>query len=82
MLQRMEKAGFVARKPDTEDARVSRVYLTQAGREVRSDLQRVLDTFDEQTFAGFTVEERVLSRRFLLQIRENLLRASGHDPLS
>ncbi|MGD8967436.1 MAG: MarR family transcriptional regulator, partial [Anaerolineae bacterium] len=44
MLQRMEKAGFVARKPDTEDARVSRVYLTQAGREVRSDLQRVLDT--------------------------------------
>jgi DNA-binding MarR family transcriptional regulator len=82
MLQRMERAGFVERKPDPEDGRVSRVYLTQAGREVRSDLQRVLEAFDEETFAGFTMEEKVLLRRLLLQIRENLLRASRHDPAS
>lgn len=80
MLQRMERAGFVDRKPDPADARVSRVYLTEAGREVRNDLQQVLDRFNEETFGGFTVDEKVLLRGFLLRIRENLLQASGHDP--
>jgi DNA-binding MarR family transcriptional regulator len=82
MLQRMEKAGFVERRADPEDARVSRVYLTDAGHEVRSDVQRVLDTFNEETFAGFTLEEKVLLRRLLLQVRENLLQASGRGPVS
>jgi len=32
MLQRMERAGLIERRPDPEDARVSRVYLTERGR--------------------------------------------------
>src|SRR5512147_378522 len=35
MLQRMEKTGFIARRPDSEDQRISRVYLTEAGRAVQ-----------------------------------------------
>src|ERR1700687_4371992 len=35
MLQRMEKSGFIQRKPDPDDQRVSRVYLTSAGRDVQ-----------------------------------------------
>jgi DNA-binding MarR family transcriptional regulator len=72
MLQRMEKAGFVERRPDPDDQRVSRVYLTEAGRVVRSDVQQVWRQLEEEAFAGFTLEERVLLRRFFLHIRENL----------
>jgi DNA-binding MarR family transcriptional regulator len=72
MLQRMEKAGFVERRPDTDDQRVSRVYLTEVGRAVRSDVQQVWRQLEEEAFAGFTLEERVLLRRFFLHIRENL----------
>jgi DNA-binding MarR family transcriptional regulator len=75
MLQRMEKAGFVLRQPDTDDQRVSRVYLTDAGREVRAEMRAVLRTLAEQAFAGFTLEERVLLRRLLLQVHDNLTRA-------
>ena len=39
--QRMEKAGFVMCKPDADDQRVSRVYLTQAGRTIREDVQQM-----------------------------------------
>jgi DNA-binding MarR family transcriptional regulator len=72
MIQRMEKAGFVLRKPDPEDQRVSRVYLTKAGHDIRGQVQAVWQRMEEETFAGFTQEEHMLLRRFLLQIRENL----------
>lgn len=77
MLQRMERAGFIVRQPDAEDQRVSRVYLTEAGRAIRSDVQDVFRATEAETFAGFTLEERVLMRRFLLQLRDNLRRALG-----
>jgi DNA-binding MarR family transcriptional regulator len=73
MLKRMEKAGFVERRPDPEDQRVSRVYLTEAGRSVRADVQQVWRQLEDEAFAGFTLEERALLRRAFLQIRENLM---------
>ncbi len=80
MLQRMEKSGFLQRKPDAEDQRVSRVYLTDAGSAIKSQVEAAWKTFDEETFIGFTPEERVLLRRFLLQIRTNLIHATGEEP--
>jgi MarR family transcriptional regulator, organic hydroperoxide resistance regulator len=80
MLQRMEKAGFIQRKPDVEDQRVSRVYLTDAGRGVQKDLEAVWAQMYAETFADFTEDECVVLRRFLLQIRENLVKATGEVP--
>ena len=76
MIQRMEKAGFVARRPDPKDQRVSRVYLTEAGRTVQDRVKQVWRTLEDETFDGFTLEERVLLRRFFLQMRENLTHVS------
>jgi DNA-binding MarR family transcriptional regulator len=80
--QRMDKAGLVQRRHDAEDQRVSRVYLTEAGRAVREGVEQTWRRLEEEMFAGFTMEERVLLRRFFLQIRENLLgvtRKKGHS---
>ncbi len=77
MVQRMEKAGFVERRPDPNDQRVSRVYLTATGHAVREDVNRIWRQLEDETFTGFTPEEQVLLRRFFLQMRENLLRAGG-----
>ncbi|MGC9396364.1 MAG: MarR family winged helix-turn-helix transcriptional regulator [Anaerolineae bacterium] len=77
MVQRMEKAGFVERRDDPADQRVSRVYLTPAGYAIREDVNRVWRQLEDDTFAGFTLEEQVLLRRFFLQMRENLLRVGG-----
>jgi len=41
----MEKAGFIERRDDPEDERISRVYLTDAGRDVRSEVEAVWHTF-------------------------------------
>ena len=82
MIQRMEKTGFVQRKPDASDQRISRVYLTEAGRAIRAKLQSVWDRMDVENFAGFSDEEKVMLRSFLQRLRENLLQAvEGKIPL-
>ena len=80
MIQRMEKAGFVARRDDPEDQRVSRVYLTDVGRAIQAQVKQVWRALEEETFDAFTLEEHVLLRRFFLQIRENLLRVTEDKP--
>jgi DNA-binding MarR family transcriptional regulator len=80
MLKRMEKTGFVERRHDAEDHRVSRVYLTEAGRSIQDGVQRVWRTLEEETFAELNLEERMLLRRLFLQLRENLMRATGGKP--
>lgn len=75
MIKRMEKAGFVVCKPDLEDQRVSRVYLTDAGCAIRDQVRQVWRELDTTALAGFSLEERVLLRRFLFRIRDSLLEA-------
>jgi len=77
MVRRMERAGFVVRRPDPEDQRISRVYLTDKGWATHGRLHEVWEEIEAQAFGGFTAEERVLLRRFLLQVRDNLVRAYG-----
>jgi DNA-binding MarR family transcriptional regulator len=73
-LKRMERAGFIERRRDAEDQRVSRVYLTDAGRNIRGAIEEVWRELEEQTFADFSSEERALLNQFLLRIRNNLMR--------
>jgi DNA-binding MarR family transcriptional regulator len=79
MLRRMEKAGFIERRSDPDDERVSRVYLTDSGRAVQAAVRQVWHTMEEETFAGFTPQERDVLRRSYLRMRENLTRATDVD---
>ena len=76
MIKRMEKAGFVERRPDPQDERVSRVYLTEAGRAVQTDVRDVWHTLEKEAFAYLTEEQRAQLRHLLLQIRDNLMRVA------
>ena len=80
MLQRMERAGFVQRQPDVQDQRITRVYLTEAGRAVQGKVEAMLKTLEDETFTGLVNEERIQLRRFMEQIRSNLLQATGEEP--
>mgnify|MGYP001042433447 CR=1 FL=1 len=71
-LKRMERAGFLERRPDPVDQRVSRVYLTPQGREIQGDVERVWARLERQTFNGFGEEEQRTLEGFLERIHENL----------
>ena len=72
MLQRMEHAGLIERRPDPEDARVSRVYLTERGRALEQPVLDVWKQLETRTVAGLSATELALLHRLLMQVSENL----------
>jgi DNA-binding MarR family transcriptional regulator len=80
MLQRMEKSGFIQRRPDAQDQRVTRVFLTETGRAIQNQVEDVWKTMQRDAFGNFTEEELIQMRKFLIQVRDNLLTATGEKP--
>lgn len=76
-LKRMERAGFVERRSDPTDQRLSRVYLTDVGREIRGAVEGIWAELEEQTIAGFSETERETLERLLERVCENLERKVG-----
>jgi DNA-binding MarR family transcriptional regulator len=72
MLDRMEKSGLVERRKDLDDQRVSRVFLTEKGHSLHNEVEVVWQRLEDISLANFSLEERVLFRRLLLQLVENL----------
>ena len=71
-VERMESAGFVQRRPDPEDARANCIFLTERGRELEEPVRRILAESEEHLLANMSIEERLLVRRLILQMRDNL----------
>ena len=59
------------------DQRISRVYLTAAGRAVRSEMMVALGTLEAETFAGLDGAELDHLRGLLERLRANLRRVVG-----
>ncbi len=72
MLSRMEQAGLVERRGDPDDNRVTRVFLTERSRTLKKAVEQVWQELEERTTANLSLEERILLRRLLLQVHQNL----------
>lgn len=71
-VQRLEKAGFLYKKPDEKDQRIARIYLTEKGKETKARaLQRIREN-ESVMLEGFSETEQCLLRKFLKQILENI----------
>ena len=77
MLSRMEKAGLLERCRDPRDARCTRVYLTEKGRELREPVERRWEAVEERALAGITADEEALLRDLLARLHDNLTRGSN-----
>lgn len=72
MVKRLEKGGYVVRKRDDLDERVSNVYLTDKGRELSNKLKGYQTQMDNMVFEGFTDIEKETMKDFINRIRDNL----------
>jgi len=72
MLDRLERVGLVQRQVDMADQRVSRVYLTEVGRDLIEPIQEVWQELESESFQNLTLDEQILLRRLLLQVHDNL----------
>ncbi len=71
-IERMESAGLIRRTPHPDDARANRIFLTELGRSLEQPVNEAWFGVEEQLLSNMTPEERLLLRRLVLQMRDNL----------
>ncbi|PWV46183.1 MarR family winged helix-turn-helix transcriptional regulator [Chitinophaga sp. S165] len=73
MAERLEKNGFLTKEKCCSDQRVVRVKLTEKGTEAAT---KIIDTtwnkLEQQIVKNMSTEEKVLLRRLLMQVLENI----------
>lgn len=57
MVNRMEKNGFITKKKDKVDKRITRVYLTPYAIGVKSEVEETVDELEKKVFKGFDKKE-------------------------
>ncbi len=72
-LQKLEADGYVMRKPDENDLRAMRVYLTDKGRALEDGLKKRVQEEEKAAASVLTEEECEILCSLLVKIRSNLL---------
>lgn len=72
MVKTLEKNDLVYRRRDEEDARISRVYLTGKGRLLQKPVEQVWRKQQEKLLEGILPDEKLMLRRLMKQMEENL----------
>ncbi len=82
MLQKMEKAGYVDRRPDQDDQRISRIYPTEQARATDAETQKTVITYFSRCFGGISGEDFDRLVRTLETVERNLraVLAENQDP--
>lgn len=74
LLDRTEKVGLIERRPDPEDRRALRIYLTANGQKALAGLSDVVSEvqcrIEREFFAEYTDEQREMFRQMLARVRE------------
>ncbi len=71
-IQKMEREGYITREPDKSDQRVMRLTLAERGRSCIQSVKDVGKRMDEIILGGMSLEEQLLFRRLMLQVKDNL----------
>ena len=72
-LRKMEEKGYVSRKTDEKDQRITRIQLAPKGEECIDGIRRVLTEMEEIIYQGISREEILLMKRLLTEMKNNLL---------
>ena len=78
LLDRLQAAGLVERRPDSSDRRARVLYLTPAARPLLERIWTLAAVVREEAMAGLAEEEREQLFRMLLKIKANLTEPVFH----
>jgi DNA-binding MarR family transcriptional regulator len=71
-IKRMERLGLVTKQRDPEDARISRIYLTEKGRGIMDNLRETNLAMEAVLLKGFSKEEIKSIKSQLERVLENI----------
>lgn len=71
LVQRMTRAELVESRPDPDDRRVQRVFLTERGRALKQITPSLEEEVNALTLQGFSEDERAFFIRLLVRALQN-----------
>jgi len=78
-LQRLERSGFVSRRPHPANRRISIVEITPKGHALRPEVDRVLTETHRRMTRGLTEEQTEELASLLGVVKDNLCREAGAE---
>ncbi len=78
-VKRMEKAGFVEKKTDKSDARITKLYLTQKGCNVHENIKNKMDAQDRSLVENMSEQEILMLSDLLDRAILNLEKEDSYD---
>jgi MarR family transcriptional regulator for hemolysin len=84
VLDRMERDGWIERRPDPADRRAYRLHLKPASNPVLAEILRIAEKARSEALAGLSADQREQMTNMLEHVRTNLsaLVAEGETPSS
>lgn len=73
MLQRMERNGWIERRTDPNDQRITRVYMTEKARTLHLEAMGSFRELDAEVAGALSAEERDALRELLLKVYARFL---------
>jgi DNA-binding MarR family transcriptional regulator len=78
VLDRLNDAGWIEKRPDPDDRRVMRLFPSRRANDRKEELIRVRREANEALLNRFSLEEQVLLKRFLWDLMEHPLEKSHY----
>ena len=72
ILKQLEIKGYVEKRPDSEDKRLNRIYLTKSGKSLKEKLIPVAVKTTETLFRGVPIEDMEIFKRVHRTVIKNL----------
>lgn len=73
VIDRLQAAGFVERRPDPKDRRAWRLHITEQAREVVDDMEVIARGLRKDYTVGIGIDELQQALAVIARIKENLL---------
>lgn len=72
LLDQLERKGLIERRPDSQDGRTKRIYLSQSGTQfLKKQMWPIFNELEEKLLFGFSEEERNLLFSLLICLHQN-----------
>jgi DNA-binding MarR family transcriptional regulator len=77
MITRLAAHGYVVRQASDRDGRLARVFLTDEGRALVKDIDKLWKKLEKEALAGIDEKDRKKLRKLLRMVERNLAGANG-----
>jgi DNA-binding MarR family transcriptional regulator len=80
MIDRMEKNGWVERRPDSVDRRVNRLHLTADARKVHAAMWAIAESTVDDALSPLSADERAQFTALTAKVKGQLQALAGAAP--